>query len=162
MLPILQAPADENNTVTTVINHFMSISEKLGQPFTIITADQPLYSRGKELIWANYEKYKNVVLFMGHLHILFNFLKAVGQHMKNVGLVDVWIESGLSACNSTDQMMEGKSYYRAVRGHTGIQSIKPYLLELFCEVGGYTRALKDARAENKNWWGFSRSLVIVT
>ena len=110
MLPIPQAPADENNTVTTVIyNHFMSISEKLGQPFTIITADQPLYSRGKELIWAHYEKYKNFVLFMGHLHILFNFLKTVGQHMKNVGLVDVWIESGLFACNSTDQMMEGKS-----------------------------------------------------
>ena len=118
MLPILQAPADENNTVTTVINHFMSISEKLGQPFTIITADQPLYSRGKELIWANYEKYGNVVLIMGHLHILFNFLKAIGQHMENAGLVDVWVESGLFACNSTNQMMEGKSYYRAVRGHT--------------------------------------------
>ena len=118
MLPVLQAPADENNTVITVINHFMSISEKLGQPFTIITADQPLYSRGKELIWANYEKYKNVVLIMGHLHILFNFLKAIGQHMENAGLVDVWVESGLFACNSTDQMMEGKSYYRAVRGHT--------------------------------------------
>ena len=43
MLPVLQAPADENSTVTTVINHFMSVSEKLGQPFTIITADQPLY-----------------------------------------------------------------------------------------------------------------------
>ena len=38
--------------------------------------------------------------------------------MENAGLVDVWIESGLFACNSTDQMMEGKSYYRAVRGYT--------------------------------------------
>ena len=68
MLPILQAPADENNTVTTVINHFMSISEKLGQPFNNLTAGQPLCSRGKESIWANYEKYKNVVHVMGHLH----------------------------------------------------------------------------------------------
>ena len=84
--------------------------------------------------------------------ILFNFLKAIGQHMENAGLVDVWIESGLFAYNSTNQMMEGKSYYRAVRGiHFSIRSIKPYLLELFCEVGGYTRALKNARAENKNW-----------
>ena len=49
MLPVLQAPADENNTVITVINHFMSIGEKFGLPFTIIAADQPLYSRGKEL-----------------------------------------------------------------------------------------------------------------
>ena len=97
----------------------MYISEKLGQPFTIITADQPLYSRGKELIWANHEKYKNVVLIMGHLHIQFNFLKAIGQHMENAGLVDVWVESGLFfACKSTDQVIEGKSYYRAVREHT--------------------------------------------
>ena len=50
--------------------------------------------------------------------ILFNFLKAIGQHMENAGLVDVWIESGLFAYTSTNQMMEGKSYYRAVRGHT--------------------------------------------
>ena len=34
--------------------------------------------------------------------------------MENAGLVDVW----LFARNSTDQMMKGKSYYRAVRGHT--------------------------------------------
>ena len=43
---------------------------------------------------------------MGHLHILLNFLKAIGWHMENDGLVDVWIEFGLFACNSTDQMME--------------------------------------------------------
>ena len=118
MLPILQAPADDNNTMTTVINHFMAITENLGQPYTIIAVDQPLYSRGKELIWANAEKYSSVVLVMGHLHILFNFLKAIGQHMENTGLVDVWVESGIFAQNSTEQIMEGKSYYRAVRGHT--------------------------------------------
>ncbi|CAB4026830.1 Hypothetical predicted protein [Paramuricea clavata] len=44
--------------------------------------------------------------------------EAIGQHMENAGLLDVWVESGLFACSSTDQIMEGKSYYRAVRGHT--------------------------------------------
>ena len=29
---------------------------------------------------------------MGGLHILFNFVKAIGQHMKNAGLDDVWVE----------------------------------------------------------------------
>lgn len=47
MLPILQAPADDNDTLTTVINRFMDISKHMVQKHTIITADQPLYSRGK-------------------------------------------------------------------------------------------------------------------
>ena len=80
--------------------------------------DQPLYSRAKELVWANQERYQDVVLVMGHLHILFNFLRAIGQHMENTGWVDIWVESGAFAEDSTDAMMEGKAYYRAVRGHT--------------------------------------------
>ena len=54
---------------------------------------------------------------MGGLHISFNFMKAIGQHMKNAGLDDVWVESGAFAQNSTSAMMEGKAYIRAVRGH---------------------------------------------
>ena len=53
MLPILQAPADHNDTLTTVVNRFMDISKYTGQKHRIITADQPLYIRGKELVWAN-------------------------------------------------------------------------------------------------------------
>ena len=54
---------------------------------------------------------------MGGLHSLINFIKAISQHMENVGLDDVSVESGAFAQNSTSAMMEGKTYYRAVRGH---------------------------------------------
>ena len=37
--------------------------------------------------------------------------------MENAGLDDVWVNSGAFAQNSTSAMMEGKAYYRAVRGH---------------------------------------------
>ena len=37
--------------------------------------------------------------------------------MGNAGLDDVWVESGAFAHNFTSPMLEGKSYYRAVRGH---------------------------------------------
>lgn len=39
MFPILQAPADDNDSVTTVLNRFISINEKLGQKYTILIAD---------------------------------------------------------------------------------------------------------------------------
>ena len=44
-------------------------------------------------------------------------MKAIGQHMENEGLDGVWVESGAFAQNSTSDIMEGKTYYRAVRGH---------------------------------------------
>ena len=47
MLPILQAPADNYDTMATVINRFVSISLHFGQKYTVITADQRLYSRRK-------------------------------------------------------------------------------------------------------------------
>lgn len=72
MLPILQAPANNNDTRTTLINRFLDISTCIGQTHTIITADLPLYSRGKELVWAN-PKFEDVVFLMGALHVCFNF-----------------------------------------------------------------------------------------
>jgi len=113
---MLQAPSDENDTLTTVIHRFMDISSHVGQKHTIITADQPLYSRGKELVWAN-PKYENVIFLMGGLHICFNFLKAIGQHMESAGLDDLWTEAGVFATNTTETMLDGKAYYHAVRGH---------------------------------------------
>ena len=54
---------------------------------------------------------------MGGLHVCFNFLKAIGQHIGSAGLDYVWIESGVFAPNTTETVLEGKAYYRAVRGH---------------------------------------------
>ena len=67
MLPILQAPADDNDTLTTAMRRLMAISSNMGQKYTVNTADQPLYSRGKELVWAN-EEFKNVIFRMGGLN----------------------------------------------------------------------------------------------
>lgn len=117
MLPILQAPADEYDTITTVINKFQAISKLLGQNHTVITADQPLYSKAKELVWANQTDYKNVIFCMGGLHVCFNYLRAIGQHMECAGLEDVWVETGIFAPNTASTVLDGKAYYRAVRGH---------------------------------------------
>ena len=117
MLPILQAPADEYDTVTSVLNKFQVLTRRLGQTFTVVTADQPLYSKTKELIWEDDTNFKNVVVCMGGLHICFNFLRAIGQHMEYSGLEDVWVETGIFGQNTAVKVLEEKAYYRAVRGH---------------------------------------------
>ena len=37
--------------------------------------------------------------------------------MENAGLDDPWTEAGVYAAHTTDTMLDGKAYYRAVRGH---------------------------------------------
>ena len=76
----------------------------MGQKHTIITADQPLYSRGHELVWAN-PKFAHVIFIMGGLHICFSFLKAMGKHMEKAGLDDTWTEAGI--CSSYNRHNAG-------------------------------------------------------
>ena len=47
MMPILQANADENNTVVTILNKFQEMMHHLDQKHVVIVGDQPLYSRTK-------------------------------------------------------------------------------------------------------------------
>ncbi|KAI0222070.1 hypothetical protein LSAT2_026672, partial [Lamellibrachia satsuma] len=51
----------------------------ISQKPTTTTADQPLHSRGNELVWAN-PKFENVIFLVGGFHVCFNCLKAIGQH----------------------------------------------------------------------------------
>lgn len=53
MLPILQAPADDADTVATISNTFMETTTHLGQSYTIVVMDQPLYCKAKELPRVN-------------------------------------------------------------------------------------------------------------
>ena len=81
------------------------------------TVDTPVTTAGMMLIWAAPERFDNVIVMLGDLHILFNFLKAIGQHVECAGLDDIWVDVGLFAQNSTPEMMDGKAYYRGVDTH---------------------------------------------
>ena len=47
MMPIIQAHADENNTVVIILNKFQEMMHHLGQKHVVIVGDQPLCSRTK-------------------------------------------------------------------------------------------------------------------
>jgi hypothetical protein len=116
-MPIIPAPADNMDTVNTVISRCKSSSEKLGQKHTIITFDQALYCRAKEQVWLHEKQFANVIVRLGGFHTTMNFMKAIGQHFESSGLRDIWIESGVFGDNSTLHMLSGHAYNKAVRGH---------------------------------------------
>ena len=153
MLPILQAPADENDTLATVINYVMAISHHMGRTHTIITADQPLYSKGKELVWTN-SKFESVIFLMGGLQICFNFLKSIGPHMESARLGDLWTEIDVYAANTTQTMLDGKVYYRAVRGH-------PLTYEALATQVANIQVIHQAHSDNPNFKMWSTYISMI-
>lgn len=113
-LPIIQQPAHKNK----VIPRCMDITKHLGQKNTVITVDQALYCKLKELVWLKDPVFSTVVVRLGGgLHIALNFLKCIGHHMESAGLEDIWIEGGLYNENTTQAILSGKMYNHAVRAH---------------------------------------------
>lgn len=54
---------------------------------------------------------------MGGLHLAMNYLKAIGQHMTDTGLSEIWKESDLLADGSILKVFDGKAYAKAMRAH---------------------------------------------
>ncbi len=116
-LPIIQHPAHEYDTLNTVIVRSMGIARTLNVPYTVITVDQALYSKMKEIVWAQSEKYSKVIVKLGGLHILMNYLQCIGKHIESSGIEDVWTEAGVYGEGAIHGILKGKSYNRAVRAH---------------------------------------------
>ena len=108
-MPIILAPAHELSMLNTVVLRAIDVAKSLGNKYAIVTVDQALFSQLMELKWAVPE-YKDILIpRMGDLHISMNFLKVIGQHMEDSGLVEVFVESGLLRPNTAGKLMENHS-----------------------------------------------------
>lgn len=72
----------------------MHVTTALGQHHTVIN----------EFEWSVPEYQDKLVVHLGGLHISMCFLRTIGDHMKETGLVDSWVESGLLGPNATDNV----------------------------------------------------------
>ena len=116
-LPIIQAPANDLDTLNTIVRRILHIAQSLGQKRLVLTVDEGLFPKLMELKWSVPE-YKDILIpRLGGLHTAMNFQGCLGQHMQDSGLGKIWTESGLLGDNSVQQIMAGKSYARSVRAH---------------------------------------------
>ena len=116
-MPIIPAPAHEYDTLNTVVQRCLYVSEQMGQNFTVITVDQALYCKLMELKWLIPEYKEKLIPHLGGLHTSMNFLKVIGQHMQGCGLLDLWVDVGLMGPHVSEQAMAGKHYNKGMRAH---------------------------------------------
>ena len=70
-----------------------------------------------EFMW-NVSEYKDILIpRLGGLHFTMNFLRVIEQHMGDIGLAQVWEKSSILGPNSTEKVMDGKSYAKGARDH---------------------------------------------
>ena len=87
---------------------------------TVVTLDEQLYSKDKELQWENPEVCSKIFLHLGSFHIAKNFRKAIGQHFTDSGLQSVWAESSVFGDNTASDNMSAESHNRTINAQTHI------------------------------------------
>lgn len=117
-LPFIQQPASNYNTIYTTLLYALENAKRYNHDVCIITFDQPLYAKAREIVSAAPEgsEVSKIVVRLGGFHLLMSFFGAIGQIMQGSGIKEVL--SLIYATNSLDKMLNGHAYARAVRAHT--------------------------------------------
>lgn len=116
-MPLILNPAHECNTLITVLNRCIALGDKLNYKYIVLTVDQALHCKLLDIKWSSPIFQERIILKMGGLHIALNYMKAIGQHMRNTGLAEIWIESGVLSEGSVTKVLNGKSYSKGIRIH---------------------------------------------
>lgn len=129
--PLVDAPPAHPDTVLTTLVYTQKALTDLGMNFANLSVDMQLYIVAQQIKWSDPDRFVNVILRPGAMHILMSFLGCIGQLMKGSGL-DVLI--GAAFCGLTG-IMNGKSWVRAMRA---FRMVSAAVLQNFLDDGTKT------------------------
>ena len=117
-LPFIDHPASNVDTIYTTLLYALDIAKSHGQKTCVITFDQPLYSKAREMVAASDSSSNlcKVVVKLGGLHMLMSFLGSIGYIMDGTGPKECR-GNKIYAPTSVDKMLSGHAYARSIRGH---------------------------------------------
>jgi len=120
-LPFINHSASNYNTIFTTLQYITNDGNKDGHTTCVVTLDQPLYLKTREIIatCTGESMFSNVFVRLGGFHLLMSYLGSIGYIMAGSGLKERM--SVIFAPNSVDKILLGHAYSRAVRAHTLVQ-----------------------------------------
>ena len=106
--PLIAAPANEWQTLLTVLMQAQNISVKVVGPTrkTVVSLDMRLYQPAKKLLMAR-QDLRNNILHPGEFHIVMADLRPIGAFIDNSGLDMCWLESELYGLATVKHILEG-------------------------------------------------------
>ena len=115
--PLIKASPTEYSTIYTVMLTIQKHMSKLNQNMSVLTFDEAIYSKAKEIQWKCGDQFDDVILRMGGFHIALNFLGVIGHLYEGSGIEGIFIEADLYGSNTVCRFLKGKMYNRGVRAH---------------------------------------------
>ena len=88
-LPLIDKTPSDPDTMNTALKQVKYIAKKCNQEYTVFTADVQLYRVALNIILANTEEHKNVVLRLGGMHTLMSFVGSIGSLMEGSSLTEI-------------------------------------------------------------------------
>lgn len=106
------------DTIYTTLQCAINTAKKHEQRTCLITFDQPLYIKAREIVAASdaSSDLSRVVVKLGGFHMLMSFIGCIGYIMNGSGIKEAL--STIYASNSVDKMLDGPAFARSIRGHT--------------------------------------------
>lgn len=126
-LPFINSPPSDLDTLYTALKYASEDSSTLGLTACLVTMDQPLCLKSREIVAANAPLLNNIEMILGGFHMLMSFLGSIGRIMAGSGLKDLLC--CVFAPNWVDKMLSGKAYSRAVRGHLLVQATLAQIIQ---------------------------------
>ena len=114
--PILMAPPNDPSTIYTILLRFKETATLMGYSYIPVCFDMGLLTKALEIIWAHQSELSGVIPIEGGMHFLMSVFSGIGFLYGEAGLRQLLQESGVFAAGSTQQILSGKDFDRAIYG----------------------------------------------
>ena len=131
-LNTIDSPATDHKTAFEVLCRGCEIKDRLKLKAVVCVFDQAFYAKAAEIFWRHRDMFGNLVIMLGGFHLLMMLLGVMGIRFGDAGLREIAIQSEAVTEGSTEKVLEGKNYNRAVRLHKIVyEALSRMLLDKF-------------------------------
>ena len=125
-MSFINLPPSSYNCVYSTLLYVKEIASSYGRT-PVITFDQQLYIKAKELQMAYMDSLGGILIRLGTFHLIMALLAGIGKIMKNTGLKDIL--SLVYAEYTSENILSGKAYNRAIRAYSLLFIVLSKILE---------------------------------
>ena len=131
-LPPLSTKVTEPNTIYKYMTYLQRLAKEANMDYMNITLDVGAATNAYEMSLSFGDKFKNIVIYLGHFHFLQENFKVIGSLVSCSGFEDVIFQASVCTSGSLNGLLSGSHYNRAWIVHSCMsESLERLLLKRF-------------------------------